>query len=198
VRRDFDVRSWTHASSGGLSDDDRAFLGGIYRRATSVFEYGLGESTLIADHVGVPRYSGIDSDPVWLSDVRSKVSSHFRFYLGDIGETVKWGAPTQDLKKAVLNYQLAPLQAEPECFDVYLVDGRFRLACMMASFLHASARKCLNATVIVHDCHRKPYHRADHLLKLVGASGRLCAYTRLPNTTDERIHEVWTNHYDQG
>jgi hypothetical protein len=159
----------------------------------------LGESTLIADHVGVPRYSGIDSDSAWLRRVRSRVSSHFRFYLGDIGETAKWGAPTQDLSKAVLNYQLTPLQSEPECFDVYLVDGRFRLACMMASFLHASARECPDgALVIVHDCHRKPIHKADHLLKLVGAKGKLCAYNRLPNTTDEQLYDLWTEHYDQG
>jgi hypothetical protein len=74
-----------------------------------VFEYSLGESTLIANHVGVKRYAGIDSDPVWISMTRENVSTDFRFYLADIGETQDWGYPTQKLGKQPYNFQLAPL-----------------------------------------------------------------------------------------
>lgn len=200
-RKDFDARSWDHESNGGLEWSDREYLGEVYRQATSVFEYGLGESTMIADHVGVPRYSGIDSDPVWVREASRKVASHFRFYLGDIGKTAEWGFPLKKLDKAYLNYQLAPLAAEPEPFDVYFVDGRFRFACMMASFLHASARKGSKddqqTLVILHDCQRKVYHKADHLLNLTFASRKLCAYTRLPSTTDKQLFKFWKKHYKE-
>lgn len=199
-RNDFHLLHWKHSSNGGLLPEDRAFLGEVYRKADSVFEYGLGESTKIAHHVGVRRYAGIDSDAVWVRDTRKQVASHFRFYLADIGETHMWGRPTEKLAKAVIDYQLVPLVVEPQPFDVYMVDGRFRFPCMMASFLHASARGVRNVTdtlVLVHDCNRQAYHKADHLLQLEYSSGRLCAYRRLSNTTDEELYRLWKRHYSQ-
>jgi hypothetical protein len=41
------------------------------------------------------------------------------------------------LQKIQYNYQIAPLVLEDEPFDVYLVDGRYRVACACVSFLHA-------------------------------------------------------------
>ena len=196
-------------TGGGLNPRDRDLLGLIYRNATSVFEYGLGESTYIANYVGVPRYAGIDSDPVWIGKAREKVAPHFRFYLGDIGPTGDWGYPKlPKLDKAVLNYQLSPLVVEPQPFDVYMVDGRWRLPCLLASFLHASARGAAphETTVLVHDCdrtaddprRRRDYKRADHLVHLVAHSGnKLCVYQRNANTTDHQLQELWHSYRDQ-
>jgi hypothetical protein len=199
-RRDaFDVSAWKHKGSGGLTDNDRAMLGRIYGRAQSVFEYGLGESTRIADAVGVPRYAGLDSDPNYVANTRSKVASHFRFYFGDIGPTKNWGYATENLTKAVWNYQLAPLLSEPEPFDVYMVDGRYRFPCLVASFLHASARGEANlthTTVLMHDCFRDYYHRADEILDLFEESGdRLCAYRRKPETKDADLIRLWKQYF---
>lgn len=116
-------------------------LGEIYGKAESIFEFGLGESTFLADHLRVGRYSGVDSDSEYISTVRNDVSSHFRFYFADIGQTVEWGYPQANLTKSVFNYQILPLLGEPLPFDVYMVDGRFRLSCMLISFLHASDRQ---------------------------------------------------------
>ena len=221
-RKAFNVTWWHHNSglttAGGLNPDDRALLGLIYRNATSVFEYGLGESTYIANYVGVPRYAGIDSDPVWIAQAREKVAPHFRFYLGDIGPTGDWGFPkAAKLDKAVLDYQLAPLVVEPQPFDVYMVDGRWRVPCLIASFLHASARGATvttendantqpKTTVLLHDCEppstiergRKEYKLADHLLNLVAHSGnKLCVYQRKSTTTDQQLQELWHQHMDQ-
>lgn len=206
-RNDFHLETWTKGT-GGLTDNDRVLLASIYANASSVFEFGLGESTKIASHVGVPRYSGIDSDAVWVSQSRDAVQSHFRFYLADIGKTGEWGNPRiPTLSKSVLDYQLAPLLVEPEAFDVYMVDGRMRLACMMASFLHASFHEApTNHTlVLLHDCSataelqkklnmgtRMVYRAADHLLDLVMHSGdKLCVYRRKSSTSDEELLHVW-------
>ena len=202
TRREFDLKTWPYKSKGGLTDGNRVKVAEIYSKATSVFEYGLGESTMIADHVGVPRYSGIDSDPVWIANTRKKVSNHFRFYLADIGETGAWGRPTiADLNKGPLDYMLAPLMAEPLSFDVYMVDGRWRLSCMLASFLHASARgRTESPIVMVHDCDTRPhYHQADHLLELEevaeNSGTRLCVFKRKPDTSDDQLVELWMKNY---
>ena len=206
-RKKFDLETWTKGT-GGLTDNDRILLADIYGRASSVFEFGLGESTFIASHVGVPRYAGIDSDAVWVSQSRDAVHSHYRFYLADIGKTGAWGTPDNPgLSKSVLDYQLAALIVEPNAFDVYMVDGRMRFACMMASFLHASSRgaPAEHTIVLNHDCKataelhkaahdggRDSYKAADHLLDLAHHSGdNLCAYRRKQTTTDDDLLKLW-------
>ncbi|KAL7563835.1 hypothetical protein ACA910_019565 [Epithemia clementina (nom. ined.)] len=217
TRRTFNVSTWDRTTTGGLNKEDRVLLADLYRNATSVFEYGLGESTLIADHVGVPRYAGVDSDAVYVSTTREKVqNSHFRFYFADVGVTGMWGKPVKPLlPKNVWNYQLAPLLSEVQPFDVYMVDGRWRQACLLASFLHASHRlrdaitfspvsptaaaatqQQKLTTVLVHDCQRGNYHRADKLLKHYRApGGKLCVYQRKPETTDAQIVDLWMEFY---
>jgi hypothetical protein len=198
-------------SNGGLQVEDLRMLSQFFSSTSSLFEYGLGESTYLASHLGVPRYSGIDSDAVWVSLARDKSQPHFRFYLGDIGPTKGLGVPVAGvLPKAVLNYQLAPLIVEPEAFQIYFVDGRFRLACMLACFLHASARGAPpeETVVLIHDCFesaealpeletfRANYNKADHLLDLVKHSGkRLCAYKRKKDTTDEQLLGLWNEYH---
>lgn len=210
-RPQFDVDWWETKSglntTGGLTHLDRQMLGRIYRNASSVFEFGLGESTYIANHVGVPRYGGIDSDPVWVGMAREKVAPYFRFYLGDVGKTLAWGWPAQRAgQKNILNYQLSPLIVEPLPFDVYMVDGRWRLPIMIACFLHASDRGAppSDTIVLLHDCGRTHtsgrlgYKRADHLLNLVQHSGgHLCVYKRKPDTTDDQLTEFWHKMKDE-
>jgi hypothetical protein len=173
----------------------------------------------MASTLKVPRFSGIDSDPQWIKDVRAKTLPHFRYYFADIGETGEWGIPKfPDLAKNVYNYQIMPLQAEPNPFDVYLIDGRYRVACAMAAFLHAGTSAAESASgskgpvVIIHDCFhqdhvgtdekdieqmqlRARYHVADHLLDLVDHSGhKVCVYRRKPTTTDEDLYKIWQEH----
>lgn len=195
-RAKFDVSTWTQKTAGGLLQEDREMLGRIYGQANSVFEFGLGESSYIANHVGVQRFSGIDSDITQISTVRDKVSGNYRFYFADVGMTGDWGTPTERLNKAAYDYQVVPLLGEPKAFDIYMLDGRFRVGCLLMSFLHASSSLHAEAekqkqqqddgddeshdgdtntvtttprspTVLVHDCWREAYHVADHLLDLV-------------------------------
>jgi hypothetical protein len=197
----FELDSWTDRTLGGLKDADRVFLARHYSQAESVFEYGLGESTHIANHVRVPRYAGIDSDAVWVQSARDKVAPHFRFYFADIGPTGAWGKPVEKYNKAVLNYQLVPLISEPYAFDVYMVDGRYRIPCVLASFLHASSRSvnsdASNTVVLLHDRHREYYHAVDDLFEIEcsEAERRLCALRRLPTTTDQDLMQAWQKYH---
>jgi len=185
-----------HPLAGGLSNIDRDILADIYTNATSLFEYGLGESTLLAAHVGVPRYSGIDTDAVWISKARDGAPGHFRFYLADIGKIRDFGNPINPkLSKNVLNSQLAPLIMEPLPFDVYMVDGRYRVACLLASFLHSSARGGEDPTVLLHDCKREWLQLAAKHFNVTRKEGAdICVYKRKESTTDEELIEEWKKH----
>lgn len=212
TRQDFNLTMWDKRTTGGLKDLDRIKLAAIYRNATSVFEWGLGESSFIAAKVGVPRYTGIDSDPTWIKAARDSSPDHFRFHLGDIGPTGHWGRPDRSrLKKSYLNYQFEPLVSE-KAFDVYYVDGRMRPACALVAFLHASTRgkteEEKSPIVIIHDYYhdkmsqncsecRKfrwqyPYHRIEEVADLVDHSGAMLAvFKRKKGVTDWEIKALW-------
>ena len=146
----------------------------MYYDATSVFEFGVGESTLIAAYVGVTRYSGVDSDAAWINKARSdlllvrpsnnnndnnmqtttKPQTQYRFSFADIGPTRMFGnAIHTNVSKIPLSYQSTPLYSEMEAFDIYFIDGRYRVACACSAMLHAISRNANMSNVLfaVHD-----------------------------------------------
>lgn len=220
-----DVEDWKEYNkvkhfSGGLRKEDREKLFQIYGEANSVFEFGLGESTRIAAAMQVPRYTGIDSDANWVQTARDHAPSHFRFAFADIGPTEKWGYPEEpELSKNVLNYQISTLWSEPYAFDVYMVDGRWRLPCMLVAFLHAasfpaatpttedtiSAIKNKKTLVLVHDCvKRQQYRLLDEWFYVdvpydpdAGLKGtKLCVYERKRSTSDADLLRLWKEYKD--
>ena len=75
IRQPFEIDTWSRKTSGGLLPQDRLLLAKIYGQADSVFEWGLGESSNMAAHVGVRRYGGIDSDAKYVQTARDMTTS---------------------------------------------------------------------------------------------------------------------------
>lgn len=144
---------------------------------------------------------------------RDKAPTHFRFYFADVGATKSWGYSIKDLAKQVYNYQTRPLLGEMLPYDVYMVDGRYRLSCTVLAVLHARARGAApnETTVLLHDCpvdsatkkylfqnHRHSYHRIAELFDLVDHSGnKLCVLQRKSNTTDDDLLQIWNQFHTE-
>jgi len=188
-----------YLTNGGLLDTDRILLGKIYSSVNSSFEYGLGESTYIAAWTNMPRWSGVDSDSNWVEGVREKavVPSHFEFNFGDIGPTKGYGHPVQpNLTKQLFRYVVAPLELEREAFDVYLVDGRWRVACACISFLHAigMGADMGRVRVMMHDydvLSRGYQIVEEEIADVVERSLKLAVFKLKPGTTDDDIHNLY-------
>jgi len=185
-----------------LSDEDRLVLGRLYRDASSVIEFGLGESTKIAAYVGVPRYVGVDSDAAWISTARAESRmDHFRFFFADIGKTRQVGHPVDNrLKKIPYDYQIMPLVGETEAFDVYVIDGRYRIACACVSLLHALSCNgdMEKIRFAFHDYSRQMYHAFEAVADVVirtpptpQNSGALGVLKAKRNVTEEEIYKLW-------
>lgn len=189
-------KGW-EVGNGGLDDGDRDLLVKVYTDANSVFEFGLGESTRIATAVGVPVFSGVDSDAVYVSESRKTSPSHFKFYFADVGLTGHWGMPLKVASKQAMQYQLSALQSEKLPFDVYLVDGRYRVASACAALLHASKYGKTNVTVLMHDYHARPeYYVVQDFADIIerSPSGSLVLFKRKTDTTDEDIFANWVKY----
>ena len=175
----------------------KAFLAEYYWRASSVFEFGVGESsTLLAAAAGVRRFTGVESDATWIARLGARVPSHFRLVWADIGQTGDFGYP-QDAASGVKwpFYSIGALAAERDPFSLYLIDGRFRIACALAALLHGG----YGALVMVHDFSVTEGVQ-DRLYGVVldavaervdGCGTEFGVLRRRTGVTDEEIRRLW-------
>ncbi|MCX7304223.1 MAG: glycosyltransferase [Hyphomicrobiales bacterium] len=109
-------------------------------------EYGAGGSTVKACEIGVPVILSVESDRAWLDAVARKIAkrrsaSELIPLHVDLGPVKDWGFPVADTHWK--NYSNYPLLAWEQCIkrglkpDLVLIDGRFRVACFMATLLFA-------------------------------------------------------------
>jgi hypothetical protein len=129
-----------------------AFLRRRLERARCFLEYGAGGSTVLAARSGVARIYSVESDPAYAQAVEARVRQLrepgvLRSHSIDIGPTGGYGYPTDasridDWPRYATEVWEA-IAAAGDVPDVILVDGRFRVACCLQSFLHMSAEAVL-------------------------------------------------------
>ncbi len=126
-------------------------------------EYGLGGSTLRALNRGASRLVAVDSDPAWVARIQAEQPLAPRIADGsvvlrhaDIGKLRDWGFPAD--KSAAgrwAGYVTAgwdPWLGWGATPDAILVDGRFRVACLLYSALMLDfAGRADDAILMLHD-----------------------------------------------
>jgi hypothetical protein len=174
--RHFDVPSEPHFDA-----ESTAYFHEQLESARNYLEYGSGGSTILASRM-VTNLVSVDSDATLLSDVRRKLEQQDRRAMAkliyvNIGLTQDWGIPvfTKPTRRRVRRweeYAKAPwryfrmIGQQP---DLILVDGRFRVACVLESLLSLSPFS--NTRILLDDYVGRPEYRiverfAD--LELVG------------------------------
>ena len=140
------------------------------KSSSSYLEWGTGGSTVLASwralRNSLPplKMDAIDSSEGWFERLRSRhtlvrdaeAAGKLTFHLGDIGETVAWGRPSKwgTRHETVRNRQsrsyVESIPASGCCYDLIMVDGRFREACA----LYALRLMHNESTLIIHDGQR--------------------------------------------
>jgi hypothetical protein len=118
----------------------------LLRASHCYLEYGAGGSTVKACELGVSVVVSVESDRDWLDALVRKIarrpsaSQLIPLHI-DLGPVKDWGFPVSEAHWK--NYSNYPLRAWEECIrrglkpDLVLIDGRFRVACFMATLLFA-------------------------------------------------------------
>jgi hypothetical protein len=162
-----------------------AFLAKCLARSRCFLEFGSGGSTVLAAQSGVKDIYSVDTDTTFLKRVAAYVlSSHpgcglWAFPI-DLGPTKRWGYPLRKEDAARWpNYFTLPwaaLKRNRRTPDLVLVDGRFRVACFLASLLSAAP-----GTIIVFDDYNKRhhYHVVERFIRPKSVVGRLGVF-RVP------------------
>ncbi len=153
------------------------------RSCDRYFEFGMGGSTALAAATVRKEVCAVESDQAWIAQVRASLPRNdklVRLLFADIGPTGKWGFPVEKNERLYKNYHLKQSKILAEGFDLYLIDGRFRVACF------ALAAKYMPADGILacHDYRSRPhYHVVEKIARPIAEAGDLTLFARRSATT---------------
>ncbi|MFU1981954.1 hypothetical protein [Bordetella hinzii] len=159
-------------------------------------EYGSGGSSVMASQSAVERIYSVDSDRAFLRAVQDKIAEtgappgkYLPIYV-DIGPTGAWGTPTsREFMHLWPDYLKEPwrrLAQDGQTPDLILIDGRFRVASLLISLMHAPA----GCVVLFDDYADRPvYHVVERFLKLRRKAGRMAEFV-VPEKRPEGLAEA--------
>ena len=208
---------------GGLTPEEEKFLFQIFQNASSVFEWGAGTSTFLAHHAGVQRHVSVDSSAEWVGKVQeimqNRTSSeingtktpnpysvthgtngtlpNWRIQHVNVGKVGGYGKPVDNSSKSSWPLYSQAVIGESERFDVYYVDGRFRVACVLQALLHAAKTAASeseadnsDSLIAIHDFQRKPYQSVLEFVDQIDRKGNLAVLRRKRNITNFSVMEA--------
>ena len=172
-----------------MSQNEVACYSRLLASARSVVEYGSGGSTLLALRLSTGPVYSVESDGEWLAKLRelpaigeAEASGRLTLRHAFIGPTKKWGRPIdQSGRGGWPGYVTAPWNDECEA-DLILVDGRFRVACILQAVLMGEP----HTRIVAHDFWNRPrYHAALEFVEKEEAVDTLAVFRRRPD------HDSW-------
>lgn len=173
------------------------YLQNLYSKGGVILEYGTGGSTLLALEAHEKNVVfGCETDPRWLARLSMEVAvrglaSRFVPVYQDIGATREWGRPCFESQAwdsergmAFVRAPMLPwllMERRKLSPDVILIDGRFRVASFIASFVSAT-----QPVAILFDDYvdRPAYHVVEDILKPVKMIDRAALFQFDPLAAD--------------
>jgi hypothetical protein len=148
-----------------------------------LLEYGSGGSTLRAVKAGVSRVMTVDTDAEWLTLVAEQCAgfpTHLELIHCDLGRVGEWGVPKDKRPRADFRtYAIQPWMTIPSDTrpDLVLVDGRFRVACLLASLTFSKP----GTPILVDDYTNRPeYHVVEKYAKPHSSRGEMVLFYSSP------------------
>lgn len=163
-----------------MTADDTALLSALLRSADNYVEFGCGGSTVLAAGLVGGSIITVDSSADWLARVREACAdkpAQPRLLHADIGPTREWGYPSDHATRDRWPRYHGRPWAEPAAAaaDLFLIDGRFRVACTMQVLLRCRPE----ALIVVHDYRpRREYHAIEQFARPIAETAELVVLQR--------------------
>lgn len=171
-------------------------LASLYARHDVILEYGTGGSTRLAASQAHSLVMGVESDRAWAEDLEAGIrrdypEANLRLHWVDVGPTGKWGRPRND--SGWRGYHLYPLSVWDQPWfrhpDLVLVDGRFRVGCLLATLFRITRP----VTLLFDDYADRPHYAAavEPFVRPVSVTGRMARFELQPTAFPvERLTEI--------
>ncbi|MFZ1345174.1 hypothetical protein [Thiothrix eikelboomii] len=163
-----------------MPETEAAHLTKAYQGARVILEYGSGGSTRIAAQMPGKYVMSVESDRDWARSLRREIAaavplSPVIVHHVDIGATAAWGRVVDE--SGWRHYHRYPNGIWDEPFfrhpDVVLIDGRFRVACLMTVLLRIQRP----VRVLFDDYADRPkYQRSEALVRPRRMIGRMAEF----------------------
>lgn len=151
------------------------------------FEFGSGGSTDLAiNKKNIKKIYSVDTDEKWLDKFNNDKLK--KIYI-DVGPVGKLGVPLNNNKKQNWELYSRSINDIIDIPDLILIDGRFRVACGLQSWL-----KITNKTnVIIHDFKkRKNYHILLEFYNVIKSENQLIVLNKKNTKLDvNKIYEKY-------
>jgi hypothetical protein len=194
-----DTWKWIYIFGSGCSkpfmqDDEIKLLSRTYANAKKVFEFGSGGSTRLAASLPTMELLvSVESDKIWAStsdlSIRN-VSFVHEMHLIDLDSKAgDFGNPGSHATKENKEKYSSQLLFHPITdFDIVLVDGRFRVACVFSFILKELP---ISSRLIIHDYFdRIHYHIVNKYLIEIDKAGTSVVFKRKEMMTTQEKEEV--------
>lgn len=179
-----------------MSEAEVRLFESFLRCANKYMEFGSGGSTCLAANLVRTSVLAIDLSSPWLDSVAKYCSDNNarltpNLIHVDIGPTGDWGYPTDLSTRSTWPSYHSKIwtTTAAEDADLYLIDGRFRVACFMQAILRADQ----DAVIIFHDFRsREHYHVVHEVAREIATSEDLSVFVPIKGNFRERAQELLT------
>ncbi len=158
---------------------------------------------MVAAAYGPPKQKifSIDSSVEWVKIVKNNASCEAKVAAGllsmehvDVGPIGEWGVPVGNTARDRWHtYSQAISKHQDVKFDVVLVDGRFRIACVIHSFLSNP-----DAIVLIHDFfephHHETYKKLLSVADVVARAGTLVQLKKKSEIKSKALKHMYVTH----
>jgi hypothetical protein len=162
-----------------------------------VVEFGCGGSTILFLENDVDVLDSVESDKAWAARVCGEPrvaaalrSGRFTMHHVDIGPTKAWGHPVDDASKTFWPGYPCAVWRNPGLpeVDFVLIDGRFRVACILVALLHLRTP----ALIAVHDfwTRQKDYGEVLDFLDVVHRVGSLGIFAPRHDIDETQVRKL--------
>jgi hypothetical protein len=177
-----------------MSCFETTMLQNFLRCSRNYLEYGSGGSTFEASRLVTSSITSVDSSKHWLdkvdeacSDDCSKIKPNLIY--ANIGPVGDWGRPVDAANRDLWPSYYGDVWGDPRVCDtdLYLIDGRFRVACFAKIVLN-----CRNESIIlVHDfASRTEYHVVKEISREIARTEDLSAFIPVKLAGFRRAQEI--------
>mgnify|MGYP001497169007 CR=1 FL=1 len=172
IKKSYWARPWKRLESD-LTLQEEAFLTSLLTRNTRYFEWGCGKTTKLANDLASSVVS-IEGNSQTIRQLKSryifKPSTSIKYAnLGPVRE-FSWPITKKNGMVYVDSLKLS------DQYDVIVIDGRYRVACALTSFLYMSYHT--NVRLLFHDFERSVYREVRRFFTVDRTVGRLVLLRR--------------------
>lgn len=176
-----------------MSLAERKLFKKYLKKANQYFEFGSGGSTVWAVQQNLTVH-GVESDSKWVNALKEKLGVRCQVEAVDIGPTKEWGLPISNAYQHQFPKYSQAIYRHEQPFDLILVDGRFRVACTIASIIHINEhmQNQQEARVFIHDFwNRSQYHVVLEFLEVVEQVDTAGVFKIRQGIDREKLNALW-------